>query len=926
MLAFVAFAQNKIDPYLQAVTTNSIYVNWISRGDNPSSIVEYGTAENQLNVTATGSFQHFSAAFSSGYNYHTVKLTDLEPNTKYYYKIRSKQGNTEYTSDIKSFKTLPNPGEAATEDGHIRFLVLGDNQLRHSDRYNRLVAAAKKKIAEKWGADKSPADNVAMTVMVGDQVDTGTLDHYENVHFAKNKELSGYLPIQTLIGNHETYGTLGITGYKNHFILDEMEYKDIKSGTENYYARQAGNVLFIGFDTEYSKDNGNDQLQWLKKIMTEADKDETVEWIISLGHRPYQAEQYVGDISEWVRYTAFPVLKTSEKFVLHIGAHHHLYSRGQIKDNKVYNIISGGTAWDQYWGMSSEQDFDDVQKTIPNWIYQIIDIDVKNKKFNVEAYSIGSLDETKDNVLMDEFHRYKNQAAPNKPSIISDLSGNKELPLEIASSEYSSTTEEKLNTTQFLISKTSDFVTITKEVYRDYENLFGKKNGRRDESKDLNEGVDIQKMTLEKGSLANGTYYVKVRHRDQNLEWSDWSDAQSFTIINSTPSSPEIEVNKTTFALTDDISVTYSGGAKHSYAWVGIYDPSQNPGGFGSAHYSWAWEYTNAKEAGNMTFKNIGTKNGNVKYALKPGRYYAALFKDSGYNSIAKTPLFYVGEIPELKTDKQDYDNNETVKLSYKNSSNIKGDKVAIFKVGKNYQNGIPAKEIIINKNNDDVNIENLEPGYYYAEYFVEGTEMTIGNRAFFKVGGLVTNLLLDKKQYELGEKIVAKWTDAPGIAKDWIGIYKKGDDPNTDSTEESGYSYTYFDGKPEGEKEIAKNELPKTAGDFFAVIFTNDSYNEISNRVYFEVIDATLNSQEVRTADQIKIYPNPTRQGESTFIESRFPINKIELYDMSGKLIYATENVNQNKFSLISHQIPKGTYVMSVYSRKIFTYKLIVN
>lgn len=911
-------AQN-INPYLQAVTTNSVYVNWMTKNLTDTN-VEFGTDKDNLNVNVTGTYSAFSDATNS-YNYHTAKLINLLPNTKYYYRVKS--GTS--VSEIKAFKTLPVNGQSATADGKIRFLILGDNQLRNVPRFDSLVASAKRQIQKKWGYDKDVADNIAMTVMVGDQVDTGTLDHYENVHFKKNIALSGELPIQTLIGNHETYGTLGVSGYKNHFVLDEMEYKGIKSNTENYFARQAGNVLFIGFDTEYTANNGNDQLAWLQTLITAANNDETVDWIVSLGHRPYQAEQYVGDISEWIRTKAVPMLSTSEKFVLHIGAHHHLYARGQLKDAKAYHIISGGTAWDQYWGMSSEADFDDVQKTIPNWIYQIIEIDVPNKKFDLEAYSIGSKNLRKNNELMDSFHRYKNQAAPKKPTIVNEFSSNVELPLTINSSEFSTTTSESLNTTQFVISKTADFGTITKEYYRDYENLYGKANNRIDSTANINLGVDITKIDLAKNSLANGKYFVKVRHRDQNLEWSPWSDSKDFTIINSIVANPEITLDKVNYALTDNLTVTYAGSSTNSNAWVGIYDPSQIVGGSGTSNYSWAWENTGGKTEGTVLFKNIGTANGNVKYGLRPGRYYAALFKDRGYTQIAEKKYFYVGSIPVLSTDLQEYENNSTVKLTYQNAPKLSGDKIAIFKVGKNYDNSIPSKEISITGNNVTENVNGLEPGYYYAEYFVQGSDMVIGERIFFKVGNLVTKLLLNKPQYELGESIVASWTDAPGIAKDWIGIYKKGQNPNTDSTEDSGYSYTYFDGLPEGQKTIEPNELPKTTGEWFAVIFTNDSYNEISNRVTFEVMNPTLSTSET-TVDEIKIYPNPTVQNETTFIESRFPIQRIELFDMSGKKLYATENVQNNKFSLINQQLPKGMYIIKIHARKAFTYKLIIN
>jgi hypothetical protein len=130
-------------------------------------------------------------------------------------------------------------------------------------------------------------------------------------------------------------------------------------------------------------------MTWLQQVLNAANGDSTVDWIISLSHRPYQAEQYVGDISTWVRNSAVPLLTTSSKYLMHVGAHHHLYHRGQLKNTPNYQIISGGVAWDQYWGMSNEQDFDDVQKTLTDWTYQIVEVDVNTGKVDVESYSIG---------------------------------------------------------------------------------------------------------------------------------------------------------------------------------------------------------------------------------------------------------------------------------------------------------------------------------------------------------------------------------------------------------------------------------------------------------------------------------------------------------------------------------------------------------
>ena len=130
---------------------------------------------------------------------------------------------------------------------------------------------------------------------------------------------------------------------------------------------------------------------------------------------------------------------------MHYGAHHHLYARGQIKDYPIYHVISGGTAWDQYWGMGTETDMDDVQKTISNWGYQIMDFDIKKKRVDVATFSIGSIYKWKNNVLIDSFHRVFGQTVPDKPSIVHNYKDSFQLPQTISTSKFSTKTTEKLH-------------------------------------------------------------------------------------------------------------------------------------------------------------------------------------------------------------------------------------------------------------------------------------------------------------------------------------------------------------------------------------------------------------------------------------------------------------------------------------------------
>lgn len=906
LVAVLSYGQEPV-PYLQNPTPNSMIVNWKTSSNNETTVY-YGTSPANLNVTVTGTTNIFSdTGYTNNYYYHTAKVNSLQPNTKYYYKIKTGT----FESPVYNFRTLPLPGQAATADGKIRFLIMGDNQLKNEPRYDSLNYHAYRKIKQRFGTTADPSDHVALTFMVGDQVDVGTLDHYENVHFKKNRKLSPYLPIQTTVGNHETYGTLGMSSYYAHFYIDELSYKNITSGNENYYAQQAGNVLFVSLSSEHT---GAAQQMWLQQILDAASTDNTVQWIISLSHRPYQAEQYVGDISTWVRNTAVPMLTASDKYLMHIGAHHHLYHRGQLKNSPNYQIISGGTAWDQYWGMSNEQDFDDVQKTLTDWTYQIIEIDVTNGKADVESYSIGSIYQQKNSVLVDSFHRYKNLAKPAKPSVTNVFTTPVTLPLTLNGSTFATATPELLNTSQFLISKTPDFSVIDKEFYRDFENWFGKEGtGNPDVTKNLNAGVDITKATLAANSVTNGTYYVKLRYRDRNLEWSDWSDLKQFEITGSVVSNPALVLNKTEYLQNEPILATYTDGPGNQQDWIGIYKKGQTP----ASVTSQAYKYTNGQTS--------GTANFNTGLAAK-GQYFAGFFANNGYTEITGRKSFYVGPKVVLQVTADSYPVGGTVTINYSNGPNLVKDWIGIYKMGQVPGSANPsAMWSYVTTAAGTKNFTGLPKGYYYATYLLEDGYTQIGEKVFFKVGDIVTDLWINKPVYTLGENITASWTDSPGIVKDWLGIYPQSvQTPNDQFT-----SYTYFDGLTQGSKTISGNVngVPTAAGNYYMVMFTNDSYTEVSNRVSFQVVSSTLGTGESQSSTEknVILYPNPAKPGQPTFIRSDYPIEKIQLLSATGQLLYETKNINNQKFSLLNENLPKGVYFVKVHTRKLFTLKLIV-
>ena len=109
----VAVGAIKMKPYLQAVTSNSIYV--LVECDSTSQVtVDYGpTTSYTMSATTVST----AATTASPVTYvHRVKLTGLQPNQTYHYQAT--QGSSSYPDS--TFTTLVNPGSG------FRFAYMAD--------------------------------------------------------------------------------------------------------------------------------------------------------------------------------------------------------------------------------------------------------------------------------------------------------------------------------------------------------------------------------------------------------------------------------------------------------------------------------------------------------------------------------------------------------------------------------------------------------------------------------------------------------------------------------------------------------------------------------------------------------------------------------------------------------------------------------
>ena len=864
-------------PYLQTAESNSIWVSW-KTSFAATPVVQYGKSPDALTETAQGVADDLS---ESGFPYYwnSVHVTGLEPNTIYYYRTVSGDRGT---SEVYRFRTMPEPGSKTP----MRILLQGDHQIKSRSGYEWLLKASQRKVMEKYGDSGDMAESINMIMNIGDQVDVASLDQYEQIHLFKSQQVSPFLPIMTAVGNHDTYNDTGMKRYATHYHYEDLEYRGIKSGTENYYAYQAGRILFVVLSTEHT---GEAQKSWVRQVVDAAKDDETVDFIISVNHRPIQAEQYIGDISSWVRNEIIPILCETPKHVLNYGGHHHLYHRGQLEEWPLYHIINGAASWDQMWGMSSEQDYADVQKTIDYWGYQILEFDFDKKEMKAECYAIGNKEIVVDNILIDSFSRTLGKAAPEKPEI-KEVPEVVSLPYTFEGSAYATTTDEQLNTVQYQFSFTEDFASIDYESVVDKEDLYGSTGDPLHIPIDLNENRDITKLTVANNRLKNGLYYVRMRYRDTNMEWSEWSEPRSFTVEGSVDGDPAISLVDNSVLPGEQIVINYEYVPEGQNAWIGIYRKEENPNTGGALSYR--WQYT-PSQSGTMSF-TINEVN----------EYYVVLFEDEEYTEISERLPLYVGPEVGLSIEKTSFDEGEDIAISYSNAPGLDGDWIGIYRMGEvpgtadtsdswDYLNGSTEGTLTLTTN--------LPKGYYFANYFLKGYYFEPRERLFFSVGDMISSVETEKTVYSTDEDIVVEYHNGPGTPKDWVGVFAEGEDPNVDELD--AFLYTY--GATDGYVTIEAGTL--APGNYFCSLFINDSYDEVSPRINFTVEGESSGMANAGVVAAAVVYPNPAADVLHVVVNEA---TEAALYNMAGGKVMQVQLLAGDNVLAVDG-LPQGIYLL---------------
>jgi len=360
-------------------------------------------------------------------------------------------------------------------------------------------------------------------------VQGGNLNSYQTEHFIPAADLSSRVPFAISVGNHEYGGDGDISNFLAHFVQDDNLYKNISLPEgENYFSLRCGRSVFMMLNSVI---NGETQLNWLETTTATAQNDNSVDWVFAFAHHPQHCEQMPGDMNSWILEQALPTMDKYDKAALYGCGHSHLYHRGALENEDITIILSGGGgAGLQRWhGDPAQRDYPDIQKTLVDWHWVLVDIDLDNKSLTGSMYSLGHTDRPRDNELLDTFYRKLNASPPDQPAGLSSQDSVK-LPFTLDAGAYSGA--EPLNSSRFQLSAVKgDYSNPLIDIKRDIENVYLDSGSPDWEPLDQNEGIDLSKLTITTENIQMpGLYYWRVAYRDQNLQWSEWSEEQTLNV------------------------------------------------------------------------------------------------------------------------------------------------------------------------------------------------------------------------------------------------------------------------------------------------------------------------------------------------------------------------------------------------------------
>jgi len=492
-----------VRPFLQDAEPNSIRVVWEAGGTEDCTL-EWGADE------ALGTSINSAGTSSNGGAMHDVLIEGLMPDTPYFYAVTS--GSE--TTDAARFRTPP----TSDSEADFSFVAMSDMQRSNSNPgiFDEVVHQG---VLDYFGGVTS--DEIALVLIPGDLVDNGSIyDEWANDFFTPSHDLFSQVPVYPVLGNHEVNSSY----YFQYFHLPENGTAGYE---EHWWFKDYGNVRFMGLNSNGPYD-GAEQLAWLDGTLDATCGLEDIDFVFAQLHHPHKSELWTPGESDFTgdvvaRLEAFT--EDCGKPSVHFFGHTHGYSRGQSLDHKHLwiNVATAGGAID-YWGEWPHFDYDEFEITTDDWGFVAVDVVAgPEPQFTVKRLSRGDNNVDLDNAVTDSLVITKADVPVQPPLAVAPVG--ETLPPEcvvLAAEPFAGgSAEAQHGASQWQVSDDiNGFSAPIADVWERYRNIYF------DEDTQAGEVLVTEAMP---GLPENSDLWWRVRYRDRNLNWSDWTAPVPFT-------------------------------------------------------------------------------------------------------------------------------------------------------------------------------------------------------------------------------------------------------------------------------------------------------------------------------------------------------------------------------------------------------------
>ncbi|MHA1148116.1 MAG: purple acid phosphatase family protein [Promethearchaeota archaeon] len=353
--------------------------------------VKYGKSENNLNLGEQ--FDKVDVRVNDGYFHYSVELTNLDPDTRYYYNIPG------FIEEINSFKTAPD-----NNDTDFKFFLYGDSREENTIFDNQHIRLITQML------ETHDIKDISFVINTGDL--SGEYNHIKqwNIHFNTIKPLSKSIPYMVASGNHEwnPYDFLELKDQPaldiQDFPVDDNPDADVYSLDEVSYSFGFSNsfFIFLGYPhVGYEFDEEDEYLEWLEDQL--AIGNESYDFTFVSLHRPPfdDREGEDEDDNKDVIKRECPLFHKYGVEAVFCG-HNHVLAHQKIKweddpnERTVHYIISGGGGAPlrnpEYGKWDNDYDMGFYGKTVfakgVNH-YHLVEIDAEKGEAKFTAYELG---------------------------------------------------------------------------------------------------------------------------------------------------------------------------------------------------------------------------------------------------------------------------------------------------------------------------------------------------------------------------------------------------------------------------------------------------------------------------------------------------------------------------------------------------------